>query len=113
MLPVKSPLGFGGSDEATHDWMPVKVAQAGNGAPSGIIGVVQDLIGWHFDTLTLGLDPVATGSIHLVIGGLTISLRRATEGIHGIQWSFDPRHLKALEPIGKLFPWLMSRRARR
>jgi hypothetical protein len=89
------------------------VEQAGNGAPSRIIGVVYDLIGWHLDTLTLGFDPVETGSIYLVIGGLTISLRRATEGISGIQRSFDPRHLKALEPIGKFFLWLMSRRARR
>jgi hypothetical protein len=93
--------------------MPVKVAQAGNGAPSRIIGVVQDLIGWHLDTLTLGLDPVVTGSIHLVIGGLAISLRRATEGIRGIQWSLDSRHLKVLEPLGEFFPWLMSSRARR
>ena len=87
--------------------------EAGNGAPSRIIGVVQDLIGWHLDTLTLGRDPVGTGSIHLVIGGLTISFRRATEGIRGIKWSFDSRHLKALEPIGEFFRWLMSRRARR
>jgi hypothetical protein len=108
-----SALGFGRFDEAAHDWMPVKVAQAGNGVPSRIIGVVQDLIGWHLDALTLGLDPVPTDSIHLIIGGLTISLRRATEGIRGIQWSFDPGHLKVLEPIGKFFSWLMSRRARR
>jgi hypothetical protein len=108
-----SALGFGRSDEAAHDWMPVKVTQTGNGAPSRIIDMLQDLIGWYLDALALGLDPVATGSIHLVIGGLTISLRRATGGIGGIQWSFDPRYLKALEPIGKLVPWLMSRRARR
>jgi len=93
--------------------MPVEVAQASNGASSGIIDVVQDLIGWHLDALALGLDPVMTGSIHFVIGSLTISLRRATEGIRGIPWSFDPRHLKALEPTGEFFPWLMSRRARR
>jgi len=93
--------------------MPAQVAQAGNGATSRVIGALQDLIGWYLDALALDLDPVATGSIRLVIGGLTISLRGATEGVGGIQWSFDPRHLKALEPIGKLVPWLMSRRPRR
>src|SRR5215470_7882656 len=108
-----SPSGFGGSDEAAHDWMPVKVTQAGNGAPGRIIRTLQDLIGWYLDALALGLDPVETGSVRLVIGGLTISLRRATEGFDGIQWSFDPRHLKASEPIGKLVSWLMSRRPRR
>ena len=107
------PQDFGGSDEAAHDWMPVKVTQAGNGAPGRIIRTLQDLIGWYLDALALGLDPVETGSVRLVIGGLTISLRRATEGIGGIPWSFDPRYLKALEPIGEFFPWLMSRRARR
>jgi len=93
--------------------MPVKVPEASNGASSRIIDAVQDLIGWYLDALALGVDPVATGSIRLVIGGLTISLRRATERVGGIQWFFDPRHLKASEPIGKLVPWLMSRGARR
>src|SRR5215470_4594157 len=111
--PCISPSGFGGSDETGHDWMPVRVTQAGNSAPGRIIDALQNLIGWYLDALALGLDPVVTGSIRLVIGGLTISLRGATEGVGGIQWSFDPRHLKALEPIGKLIPWLMSRRPRR
>jgi hypothetical protein len=93
--------------------MPLKVTQAGNGAPGRIIRTLQDLIGWYLDALALGLDPVETGGVRLVIGGLTISLRRATEGFDGIQWSFDPRHLKASEPIGKLVSWLMSRRRRR
>ena len=90
--------------------MPLKVTQAGNGAPGRIIRTLQDLIGWYLDALALGLDPVETGGVRLVIGGLTISLRRATEGFDGIQWSFDPRHLKASEPIGKVVSWLMSRR---
>jgi hypothetical protein len=105
-------LGFGRSDKAAHDWMPVKVTQTGNGAPSRIIRTLQDLIGWHLYALAIRLDPVSTGNIRLVIGGVTISLRRATEGVGGIQWYFDPRHQKASEPIGKLLAWLMSRRAR-
>ena len=93
--------------------MPVKMPQTSNGASRWIIDAVQDLIGWYLDALALGVDPVATDSIRLVIGGLTISLKRATERVGGIQWFFDPRHLKASEPIGKLVPWLMSRRAGR
>jgi hypothetical protein len=93
--------------------MSVQMTQAGDGAPGRIVGTLQDFIGWYLDALAIGLDPIATGNIRLVIGGLTISLRRATEGFGRIQWFLYSRHLKALEPTGKLVSWLMSRRARR
>jgi hypothetical protein len=108
-----SPSGFGGSDEAAHHRMPVRVAQANNGAPGRVIGTLQDLVGWYLDALPLGLDPIETGSVRLVIGGLAISLRRATEGVGRIQECFGAGHSKASEPIGELVSWLMSRRARR
>jgi len=108
-----SPSRFGGSDEAVHYWMPVIVAQANNGAPGWVIGILQDLIAWYLDALPLGLDPEEAGSVRLVIGGLTISLKRATEGVGRINECFSAGHSKASEPIGELVSWLMSRRTRR
>ena len=44
--------------------------------------------------LTFGFDPVKTGSVRLVVGNSTISLRRATEGVGRIQERFNAGHFK-------------------
>jgi hypothetical protein len=76
VLSVISPLGFGGSDEAVHDRMPIEMTPAGNGSPGGVISALEDLIRRYLDALALSLNPVAT-AVCLISGGLTISLRRA------------------------------------
>ena len=106
------PLGFGGSDEAMHDWMPIEMAQAGDGSPGRVVSALKDLIRWYLDVLALSPDPVAT-AVCLIIGGLTISLGRAAGGVLGVQWSFGAGHFKASEPICELASWIMTVRARR
>jgi hypothetical protein len=56
--------------------MPIEMTQAGDGAAGRVISAFEDLIRWYLDALALSLDPVAT-AVCLIIGGLTISLRRA------------------------------------
>jgi hypothetical protein len=69
------PSALWSSDKTAHNRMPVVVAQAGDAAPSRVVGALQDLVGGYLDALALDGDPIAAIAIRLVVGRFTISRR--------------------------------------
>jgi hypothetical protein len=62
---------------------------------------LQDFVGRYLDDLAVGDDPIAARGIGLIIDRFAISVRRAAQGLHGIQ-SLSPDFLPMVSRIAPL-----------